>query len=83
MKLTTMEESNARKKRQTKQDRIRKQNDWRRENADVIQIKVSKKYHIRDFLETTCGDRGKQAYIISAILEKLERDGIDIHMFDE
>ena len=97
MKLTTMEESNARKrnikpiqKGEHEVDpgeqaimRVRQQSKWQRENTDQITIRPHKRKHIKQLIKYRNPDEGMTEYVISAILEKLERDGIDIHMFDE
>ena len=98
MKLTTMEESNARKRNikpiqkkeltpeEKEERRIAKnqrQRDNRKARIEIIQVQAPKSKHIRELLYKRHTYASVSDYIIAAILEKLERDGIDIHMFDE
>ena len=98
MKLATMEESNARKRNikpiqkkeltpeEKEKKRIAKnqrQRENRRARIEVIQVQVPKNKHIRELLYKRHTYASVSEYIIAAILEKLERDGIDIHMFDD
>lgn len=58
---------------------IEKITEWQKKNTDRIVIRVQKSRHlperIQQAIDNGCGD-SRQAYIIDAIIEKLERDGI-------
>ena len=62
--------------------KIKRDMQWRQKNRDRIHIDVPKIIHIRDLLQYRPAHNTISEYVTKAILEKLERDGIDIHMFD-
>ena len=54
---------------------------WKKDNIDIIRLEPKKSAHIpaRVQLAVNAGkSTSRQAYILSAILEKLERDGIPV-----
>lgn len=68
-----------------KQD-IHKIRDWQIENTDRIEIKPNKRLHITERIQIAIdnGYPGKrQTYIIEAINEKLNRDGITLDTYSD
>ena len=64
----------------SKQD-VKKIDEWQKENIERITIKPNKKLKITARIDSAIanGYKGKrQTYIIDAICEKLERDGIPL-----
>lgn len=55
----------------------KKQNEWQKQNTTMIGVRIQNASGIPDALEYALIDSGKtkNAYIIEAIREKLERDG--------
>lgn len=58
---------------------------WRREKSDQINLKFAKSRHIRELLDKACEDANMSinAYVLQAILEKFERDGVYRRKFDD
>lgn len=65
---------------------IQKISEWQMQNVDRIEIKPNKSLKINERINIalTKGYKGKrQTYIIDAILEKLEKDGITLDMVQD